>query len=416
MTVLTPPGYVQGGTYTAKLDRIYLSTLGKVPNLAASFSARQGFFGGRVPVYANPSAMNITMSACGAVIANTFASASGDYLMANDASVQVTLAASSPTLNRYDIIGFQIKDNLFDSSGLNTAVPAVIQGSNSAGTPSDPTLPASFIPVVRAVVNATNTSPAALQSMIRKTSVDGGLMRIASVTERAEITPHDGMIIYREDRDWVEIHDGTAWRVQGVAICTSIADRDAAITNPSSGQYAVTTDNDTTWQYDGLTSAWICMAARGVIARGRRTNTSAASSADETDVAVLRVSSVLLRAGRLYKVWTSPLGLDSSSTNDEIGARIRYTTNNTNATTASTILPASNIQTRQTDGNVPEHKTISAPLTGLDVTASFLLVVRRIAGGGNCALVVDGTKGDAIDLVIEDVGIDPGDTGTGNTL
>src|SRR6188474_1643596 len=145
MTVLTPPGYTQGGTYTAKLDRVFLATLGKIPNLAATYSARQGFFGGRVPVYANPSGMNITMGACGAVVANTFASASGDYLVANDASVQVTLAASSPTLNRYDIIGFQVKDNLFDSSGLNTAVPAVIQGSNSAGTPSDPTLPASFI-------------------------------------------------------------------------------------------------------------------------------------------------------------------------------------------------------------------------------------------------------------------------------
>jgi hypothetical protein len=248
MTVLTPPGYLQGGTYTAKLDRIYLATLGNIPNLASTFSARQGFLGGRVPTYANPSGMDITMSACGAVIANTFASASGDYLMANDASVQVTLAASSPTLNRYDIIGFQVKDNLFDSSGLNTAVPAVIQGANSAGTPSDPALPSSFIPVLRAVVNATNTSPFALQSLIRKTSSEGGLMKVANVTERAEITAHDGLQIYREDRDWVEINDGTAWRVQGVAVCTSTADRDSAITNPYNGQLAVTTDLGIVWR------------------------------------------------------------------------------------------------------------------------------------------------------------------------
>jgi len=412
MTVLTPPGYTQGGTYTAKLDRVYLATLGKIPNLAATYSARQGFFGGRVPVYANPSGMNITMGACGAVVANTFASASGDYLVANDASVQVTLAASSPTLNRYDIIGFQVKDNLFDSSGLNTAVPAVIQGSNSAGTPSDPTLPASFIPVLRAVVNATNTSPAALQSMIRKTSSDGGLLRVASVTERAEITAHDGMQIYREDRDWVEIHDGTAWRVQGTAVCSSVADRNSAITNPYSGQLAVTTDSDTLWQYDGATSAWACIAARGVVARGNRTTTSNASSADDDDVPVLRVSNVLLRAGRLYEIWTCPLGLDSSSNNDEIGARIRYTTNATDATDTSTILPGSNIQTRQTDTNVAEHKVIQAVLPGADVTASFLLVVRRIAGVGGAQIFVDATKGDAIDLVIEDIGSDPGDTGT----
>jgi len=255
MTVLTPPGYTQGGTYTAKLDRIYTGTLGKIPNLGATFSARQGFYGGRVPTYANPSGMNITMSACGAVIANTFASASGDYHMANDATVQVTLAASSPTLNRYDIIGFQVKDNIFDSSGLNTAVPAVIQGSNSAGTPSDPALPASFIPVVRAVVNATNTSPAALQSMIVKTSSDGGLLRVASVTERAAITAHDGMMIYREDRDWVEIHDGTAWRVQGVAVGASITDLGTAVTDPYTNQLATAADIAMLCIWSG--SAWV---------------------------------------------------------------------------------------------------------------------------------------------------------------
>jgi hypothetical protein len=269
MTVLTPPGYVQGGTYTAKLDRIYLATLGNTANLGATYSARQGFFGGRVPVYANPSVMNVTIGACGAIIANTFASASGDYLMANDATVQVTLAASSPTQNRIDVVGFQVKDNLFDSSGLNTAVPAVIQGSNSAGTPSSPALPSSFIPVVSAAVNAGATTPV-LTSLIRKTAADGGLVRIANVTERAEVTGYEGLQIYREDRDWVEVHDGTAWRVADLAICTSTADRDAAVTNPRSGQLAMTTDTDTLWQYDGATSAWLQVggvkAPRGALA------------------------------------------------------------------------------------------------------------------------------------------------------
>lgn len=251
MTVLTPPGYTQGGTYTAKLDRVYLATLGKIPNLGASFSARQGFFGGRVPVYANPSGMDITVGACGAVVANTFAAASGDYLMANDATVQVTLAASSPTLNRHDIIGFQIKDNLFDSSGLNSAIPAVIQGSNSAGTPSDPVLPASFIPVVRAVVNATDTSPSALQSLIRKTAEDGGLVRIANVTERAEITPHEGLGIYREDHDWPELHDGTAWRVAGWVETDDLS----KITNPRTNQLALLTTDLILYRWNG--SAWV---------------------------------------------------------------------------------------------------------------------------------------------------------------
>jgi hypothetical protein len=272
MTVLTPPGYVQGGTYTAKLDRVYLATLGKIPNLAATFSARQGFFGGRVPAYANPSGMNITMGACGAVIANTFASASGDYLMANDATVQVTLAASSPTQNRYDIVGFQVKDNLFDSSGLNTAVPTVIQGANSAGTPSDPALPASFIPVLRAVVNATNTSPASLQSLIRKTAEEGGLLRIASVTERAEITAYAGLAIYREDRNWIEVYDGTAWRVHGLAKGASIADLTSAVTNPYGDQLATASDINMLCRWDN--TAWVGIQPLGGISAAHRRDAS----------------------------------------------------------------------------------------------------------------------------------------------
>lgn len=294
MTVLTPPGYVQGGTYTAKLDRIYLGTLGYTPNLGATFSARQGFFNGRVPVVANPSGMNVTIGACGGIIANTFASASGDYLFANDATVQVTSAASSPTQNRYDIIGFQVKDNLFDSSGLNTAVPAIIQGSNSAGTPSDPALPASFIPVTRAVVNAGVTSPT-LQSLIRKTAAEGGVIRVASVTERAEITAHEGLEIYREDRDWVEIHDGAAWRVHGVAICSSTADRNTAITNPRDGQLAITTDADILWTYDGATSAW-----RRLTGGYRIEKKSSASTALSTTEAVVDFFTFDAIAGHKY--------------------------------------------------------------------------------------------------------------------
>ena len=211
MTVLTPPGYVQGGSYTAKLDRVYNTTTRVVADVSAQLRARQGFYTGRAPVYANPSGWNITMSACGGVVANTFASNSGDYELANDGTVQVTLAASSPTLNRQDIIGFQVKDNLFDASGLNTAVPAVVQGANSAGASADPALPSSFIPVLRAIVPAASSAPT-LQTLVRYTTNDGGAIRIDSAAHRAELVSFTGMRIWRSDRGWYETHDGTGWR------------------------------------------------------------------------------------------------------------------------------------------------------------------------------------------------------------
>lgn len=252
MTVLTPPGYVQGGTYTAKLDRMYINTAAAFPDLTQALSARQGFFGGRVPVFANPSAMNVTMTACAGTIQNTFASASGDYRFVNDATVQVTLAASSPTENRIDIVGFQVKDNIFDSSGLNTVVPAVIQGANSAGTPAAPALPSSFIPVVQYTINAGSTSPSSPVSMIVRTTNDGGLLGVASATERALIGAADGMQIYRSDKDWVEIYEGGAgaWRVQSVPITANLAD----ITAPVANQLVLLSTDGMVYRYTG--SVW----------------------------------------------------------------------------------------------------------------------------------------------------------------
>lgn len=303
MTVLTPPGYTQGGTYSAKLDRMYNTTTRVVADASTQLRARQGFYGGRAPVYANPSGWDITMTACAGVVANTFASNSGDYELANDGTVQVTLAASSPTLNRQDIIGFQVKDNLFDASGLNTAVPVVIQGANSAGASADPSLPSSFIPVLRAIVPAASVAPT-LQTLVRYTTNDGGAIRIDSAAHRAELTPYAGLRIWRSDRGWYETYD-TSWRVEGVATCTSTADRDAVITNPRSGQLAVTTDLDIVWQYDAATSAWVPAHNIGIVGGREITglnNLGAGIGFTETMPTNMNSGTVSLLANRRYQV------------------------------------------------------------------------------------------------------------------
>lgn len=405
MTVLTPPGYTQGGTYSAKLDRMYIGTVGYVPNLAASFSARQGFHSGRTVGVSLGAGMDVVLTACSAVIANTFASASGDYLMVNDAAVQVTLAASSPTQNRHDIIGFQVKDNIFDSSGLNTAVPAVIQGANSAGTPSDPALPASFLPVTRAVVNAGVTSPT-LQSLARKTAANGGLVRIASVTERAEITPFEGYHIWREDRDWAEVYDGTAWRVQGVAVCSSTADRDSAITNPVTGQLAVTTDSNTVW-IRRSDAVWVPAGAR-VMARGVRTSISSPATVTGTPVAVMRVAPVSVRAGRAVKM-SATVHPRSTVAGDRVVVELRATTNGVAPTTASpvfaqayfTAVTASAADTIYFEGTYEPASTESLWV---------LLTVTRGLGSGNVELYADATAVTRVE--VHDEGPSVGNTGT----
>lgn len=279
MALLTPPGYVQGGTYTAKLDRVYNTTTRVVADVSTQLRARQGFYMGRAPVYANPSGWNVTLSACAGVVANTFASNAGDYELANDGTVQVTLAASSPTLNRQDIIGFQIKDNLFDASGLNTAVPAVIQGANSAGASVDPSLPFSFIPVVRALVPAGSTAPT-LQTMVRYTTNDGGAIRIDSAAHRAELTPYAGMRIWRSDRLWHEFYTGSGWQVEGIAKGSSIADLTSAVTSPYMDQLGTVTNLNMVVRWDGL--AWVGIMPMGGTSSAHRRDAQYAQSVLQT--------------------------------------------------------------------------------------------------------------------------------------
>lgn len=212
MTLLSPPGYLQAGTYSALLDRMYDGTISTVRSFGLEIGSRRGFLPSRQPTFSVVSGMDVVFSSCAGVIANTFTTAGGDYKFANPDNIQVTLAGSSPTLNRHDIIGIQVKDNFYDSSGQNEVIPVVLQGTESAGTPSDPAWPPSFIPVCRAVVSAGATSPT-LQSMITRTSHDGGLLPIDSDSERAGIgTPYVGMPIIRTDR-WGEIQmwTGGAW-------------------------------------------------------------------------------------------------------------------------------------------------------------------------------------------------------------
>lgn len=252
--LLTPPAYLQAGSYSALLDRHYLVTVLTMRNMNVTHAAKQGFYADRYPAYSNPSGMDIVVGPNAGVIANTFAADAGDYRYSNPSNTSATLTGSSPTQNRNDIIGFQVKDNFYDGSGLNSAILAVIQGTNAAGVPVDPAMPASFIPVFRAVVSAGVTSPTLQDLRVR--TVAAGSLPVDSAAQRTALgTPYAGYSIWRTDRAWEERWDGSAWRVQGTAITTNTTDRDSAVTSPAVGSKAVTTVDGQT--YRRTATAWV---------------------------------------------------------------------------------------------------------------------------------------------------------------
>jgi len=143
----------------------------------------------------------------------------------------------------------------------------------------------------------------------------------------------------------------------------------------------------------------------GIIARGNRTTSSTTTT---TEVGVERLDDIPVYAGRSYKIWTSPLNLDSSVANDVVLAAVRYTTDGSTPSTSSTVLSA--IQERCDDAtNGPVLPFCCDYSPAADQLLSVLLSVGRVSGTGSVSIIGSATR--PINLNVEDMGPDPGDTG-----
>lgn len=185
---------------------------------------------------------------------------SGPYIETEPAQLTVAVldVPADPSNQRNDLILFRQTDTYYsDVSSVQGVIR--VQGTPS-GTPADPSVAAypdhGLLARVRVPAGATAITDAMIDDLRPPWVVAlGGILPVANATDRATLTGYDSFAIYRLDRDWVEIHDGTAWRVQGIAVCSSTADRDSAITSPYNGLLATTTDSGTVWlRHSG---AWV---------------------------------------------------------------------------------------------------------------------------------------------------------------
>lgn len=212
------------------------------------------------------------------------------------------------------------------------------------------------------------------------------LITVADHTARNAITTkYDGQTIYRQDRDWIEVYDGAAWRIVGTAHCSSTVDRDNpdTITSPYTGQLVVTTDTGTTWQR--ISGAWTCASNRLIAFSERTTSSSTANSS--TAVGVRRCDGIALRPGIRHRIATGTLHPTSSVSSDNLRVEIRYSTSGV-ATTASPVLPGA--LAFEAFGNTTKLETFYVPT--VPETLSILLCIARDTGSGNASLYADSTR------------------------
>lgn len=384
---------------------------------ASAIRARQGIrpatgTPGKVSVSGTPD-KNVTVKKFQATV--TASRGSGEYVATLDADKTLDLLTANPmgALPRWDLI-VAVQTDTYYGDGSTAFVVRQVVGTPNA-SPSDPNVTAVTGAVDYIVLERIKFPASAatvqdsyldhLSSALTFSVGLGGLLPVYSVTERNALSAYDGLPIYRMDRDWVEIYDGTAWRVQKVAVCSSTADRDSAITSPYDGLLAVTTDTRTLWLRQS--GAWRLLSGGVTVARHTR-ETASTTTTSSTGIGVVS-GSVSMLAGHRYRVALPVCHVTSDTNGDGTMAKITHTTDGSAPTASSPIVKGA-----QSFGAA--HP--SAPVTvvgyitpGSDVTFRYLVCVARYSGSGNSSIYADGTR--VLDVeIVDTTSIDPGNSGT----
>jgi len=132
------------------------------------------------------------------------------------------------------------------------------------------------------------------------------------------------------------------------------------------------------------------------------------SSTTTTEVGVLRIDDIVTTAGHRYEIKVNAIALHSTVNGDVVRANIRYTTDGSTPTTASTALTDAQLTVNNT--TFPTTNIASGSLVAtLGQVLSVLLSVQRISGSGNAQILGSATF--PIELYINDLGPDSGDVG-----
>ena len=147
MTLVSPPSWLQAGSYPAESDRqiqqaVYATT--GIIN-SASMAVTEN----------SPPGMSVRVASGWAAVIGTTQANMGVYVFYNDASVTLTVTTADPTNPRIDLICATVRD-AFYSGAFNDVIYQVIAGT-PAGSPVAPALPANSISLATIAVGAAVT-------------------------------------------------------------------------------------------------------------------------------------------------------------------------------------------------------------------------------------------------------------------
>jgi len=365
MAAINPPGFLQnaGATHTAEQFRDWHGLLVAGKTGSTSLVAR----GGVHPALGNALVVTQTGSPSMAVVVKSGAAAvpgsegtkQGVYSCLNDADVTLSIGASSPTLNRIDIVCFKVEDQAY--SGSVNASSLVVVAGTPAASPSAPAAPNNSIVLAQVSIVANDTSITNNEITDKRTylAATGGVIVCTSTSRPAAGTVNAGQLIYETDT-------------------TSILQTD---------------DGGTTWKKIG---------PKGVIARVQRTTTYSTTGAE---AGVLRLDNVPVIQGNIYLLQVHGINFTGGASNLSVAGRLRVNSAGT-ATTGST-------QIAETGDEVSTSFAPyqGAPLAGIYVPGanqSLSALFSVVITGGSGTANFSGTATNPVNFMITDLGTDPG--------
>jgi hypothetical protein len=144
MTLVSPPSWLQAGSYPAESDRQVQQALYATTGIvgSASMAVTQN----------SPAGMSVRVASGWAAVIGTTQANMGAYTFYNDASVTLTITTADPTNPRIDLICATVRDAYY-TGAFNDVIYQVIAGT-PAGSPVAPTLPANSITLATVAVGA----------------------------------------------------------------------------------------------------------------------------------------------------------------------------------------------------------------------------------------------------------------------
>jgi hypothetical protein len=148
MTLVTPPSWLQAGSYPAESDRLTTQALYATTGIIGSSSL--------AVTQNSPAGMSVRVAAGWAAIIGTTQANMGAYVAYNDAQTTLTVTTANPTNPRIDLVCVTVRDAYY-TGAFNDVIFQVIAGT-PAGSPVAPALPANSISLATLAVGAGVTS------------------------------------------------------------------------------------------------------------------------------------------------------------------------------------------------------------------------------------------------------------------